>query len=134
MDWADIGKIALLVILGSLGLALLLLLLAYRKLKNLKVPPQADLFTTLRHVPLVLVIILDLLDMALDVFAAPFSWFLLHQLGLDALKGVTVIEGIIPGTQLIPTLTAAWVLARLGFRMPGQQIEGYRPPPRPREP
>jgi hypothetical protein len=32
---------------------------------------------------------------------------------LQALQLVTVFEGLIPGTQLIPTMTAAWVLARI---------------------
>jgi hypothetical protein len=38
---------------------------------------------------------------------------ILTKLGLGPLRGVTVVEGLIPGTGAIPTMTAAWVLARV---------------------
>ncbi len=125
---ADLGRIVLIFMGVSLLLAIILLILTYRRLKNMHIPEGADFFTTLRHVPLVLVLILDLLDFGLDIFAAPVSWLLLGQLGLQSLQGVTVIEGLIPGTQLIPTLTGAWILARMGVKLPGSKIEGYVPP------
>ncbi len=117
-DWALFFQI----LLGAMGLSLILaiglLIITYRHLRNLKVPPNADFFTTLRHVPLYLVIILDLLDFGLDILATPFTWILLSSLGLQSLRMVTAIEGLIPGTQMIPTLTVAWILARLGFNLP----------------
>jgi hypothetical protein len=111
--------------LVSLILALLLLLLAYRRLKRIRIPPRADFFTTLRHVPLVLVIILDLLDFALDFMAIPIGWALLRHLGLGNLIGVTVVEELIPGTQFIPTLTISWLLARAGVRLPSRSLKDY---------
>ncbi|MBN1260952.1 MAG: hypothetical protein JXB35_09755 [Anaerolineae bacterium] len=118
INWSLIGAAALITGAGSLLLSVILLLLTYRSLKKIAVPPQADFFTTLRHVPISLVLILDLLDLALDFFAAPVGWIILGQLGLESLRGVTVIESLIPGTQFLPTLTAAWILARLGVRLP----------------
>ncbi len=61
-------------------------------------------------------IALDLLDFSLDFLSAPFAWVLLGRLGLQPLRAVTVIESLIPGTQFIPTMTAAWILARLIHR------------------
>jgi hypothetical protein len=34
-------------------------------------------------------------------------------LGLKALRNTAVLEAIIPGTQIIPTLTLAWIGVRL---------------------
>jgi hypothetical protein len=58
------------------------------------------------------VLLLDLLDLGLDIFSVPLTWPLLGRLGLAPLRGVAVLEGIIPGTQLIPTMTMAWLFAR----------------------
>jgi hypothetical protein len=102
-------------ILSLLGLvvAVLMLILAYRRLRRLNLPAYADFFTTLRAVPLSLVLFLDFLDFSLDFFAAPVAWVVLGRLGLQGLRGVTVVEEVIPGTQLIPTMTAAWLLVRI---------------------
>ncbi len=56
---------------------------------------------------------LDLLDFTLDILSAPVAWMLLTRLGLGPLRGVTVVEGLIPGTQIIPTMTLAWIASRL---------------------
>ncbi len=108
---------ALLVLLGCIAVALVgaiaLLVLAARQIANLNVPEDADFFETLQCVPITVPLALDLLDMAFDVFSAPVSWVVLELLGLRALQLVTVFEGLIPGTQIIPTMTIAWVVARL---------------------
>ena len=96
----------------GLTLALLLLIWILVKVKRLPIPKDADFFTTLRYTPLTVVLFLDLLDMLFDFFAAPFAWGLLSYLNLHALRPVTVIEALIPGTQFIPTMTAAWLFAR----------------------
>lgn len=90
-----------------------LIFLAIRQVEDLEIPSDADFFETLRLIPITVPIALDLLDLAFDVFAAPVSWFILDLLGLEALKTVTVVEGLIPGTQVLPTMTLAWVLARI---------------------
>jgi hypothetical protein len=63
-------------------------------------------------VPLYLVIAIDLLDLALDVLAAPVAWVLLNHLGLRSLRNISTVEAIIPLTGAIPTLTIAWFLVR----------------------
>ncbi len=110
---------AVLVIAAVLGLVGLLLI--HRSLGRLRVPPHADLATTLRIVPLSLVVVLDLLDLGLDIFATPIVWLVLSRYRLQALRNTAAIEALIPFTQAIPTLTLAWFAVRaLGLgRLPG---------------
>jgi hypothetical protein len=112
-EFIAIAQVMLAAMLLSLALAVVLIALTYRRLKRLHIPPDADFVTALRHVPLSLVLLLDLLDFGLDFFSVPIAWVLLSKLGLQSLRGVTVVEEIIPGTQLLPTMTAAWFAARL---------------------
>ena len=110
--------ISALVIMGtSLLAAVALIALAVRRVKRFDIPPNAGFVATLQGTPLILVLGLDLLDLALDVFAAPIAWVLLDYLNLQGLRGMTVVESLIPGTQLIPTLTLSWIVARV---MPDQ--------------
>lgn len=113
--------IIVLIFLG-IGLVLSLLLLGWViwRVKRLNLPANTDFFTTLRATPLSVVILLDVLDFTLDFFSAPFAWALLGYLGLKPLRTVTVIESIIPGSQLIPTMTVAWLIAR---KLQPHQIE-----------
>jgi hypothetical protein len=93
----------------------------------LHIPSDATFSETLLLAPLSLVILIDLLDLALDFLAAPISWAILDRLGLKALRGVASVEALVPGTQLIPTLTLCWFGVRLlGGRqkMSGQQFIG----------
>jgi len=97
----------------SLAAAILLILVTYRRLRRLSLPFDASFTTFLRTVPITVVIILDLLDFGLDVFSAPVAWILLGKLGLQGLRGITVLEELIPGTQFLPTMTLAWIGIRL---------------------
>jgi hypothetical protein len=108
----------------SLLAAILLTLVTYRRLRHLRLPPDADFTTCLRAVPISVVIILDLLDFGLDVFAVPIAWVMLGKLGLQGLRGITVVEEIIPGTQLLPMMTLAWIGIRLYDRFTGTR--GYQ--------
>src|ERR1044071_2106248 len=99
--------------LVALVLAALFLAQAYRKLRRIRLPPDADFFTTVRAVPLSLVVALDLLDLALDVFSTPIIWIILNRLGLQSLRNVASIEALIPVTNVIPTLTLSWLAARI---------------------
>lgn len=102
-------------ILFGLGLIASLITLAwvFWKVRRINLPAGTEFFDALRATPLSVVILLDLLDLTLDFFSAPFSWILLNKLGLQPLRTVTVIEALIPGTELLPTMTIAWVVARL---------------------
>jgi len=104
--------LGLLAVFGAV-LATILLVIAAQQIANLVVPPDADFFETLQHVPITVPLALDVLDLAFDIFSAPISWFVLELLGLKALQGITVLEGFIPGTQLIPTMTVAWGISRV---------------------
>ncbi|MFB0537686.1 MAG: hypothetical protein ACETWR_22185 [Anaerolineae bacterium] len=105
----------------SLVAAVLLTLVTYRRLRHLRLPPDADFMTCLRAVPISVAIILDLLDFGLDVFSVPIAWVMLGRLGLQGLRGVTVLEELIPGTQLLPMMTLAWIGIRLYDRLVGQR-------------
>lgn len=103
--------------LGSvLLLAIVLLFVAVRQMKQLEIPADADLTTTLLHIPIVVVLGIDLLDFALDFLALPIVWVLLDRMGLRALRNISAIEALIPFTQPVPTLTLAWVAVRMGMR------------------
>jgi hypothetical protein len=117
----------------SLTIALLGLLLMVRHVRQLNIPPEADFFTTMRLVPLPLVILLDLLDFGLDIFSAPVAWIFLDRMGLANLRNKVVIEALIPATGPIPTFTIGWLMARflkLGddqLLHYAKQISGPRP-------
>jgi hypothetical protein len=113
IDLTSLGYI-LLVLLGvGLFLAMLLLGLVFWRVRKIQLPADADFFMALQATPFVVVLVLDLLDFSLDFLSAPISWLLLRRLGLGALQGVTLLEEFIPGTQVIPTMTIAWLLARI---------------------
>lgn len=115
VDWGSLLKLAAVVAVVALVLAGIVLALAFRALRRLKVrvPTNADFFTTVRAVPLSLVVGLDLLDLGLDVFSAPIIWVILNRFGLQALRNVATVEALIPISGPIPTLTLAWLAARL---------------------
>ncbi|HEX5760439.1 MAG TPA: hypothetical protein VF121_14720 [Thermoanaerobaculia bacterium] len=121
----------------ALCVAFVLLVYVYRRLQRLDVPEGAGFFATLRLVPLALVVALDLLDLALDVFATPIVWVVLRRFRLHALRDVATFEALIPFTGPIPTLTLAWFAARwldLGDR-PARPAPAPRPAlPRPKRP
>ncbi|GEM_PF-1144188 len=93
---------------ASVGLALI-----WRSIKRLNIPAEAGFFATMHHVPLVLMVLLDLLDFGLDIFAAPVSWVILDRLGLRALRNKAALEALLPFTQTVPTFSLAWLAARL---------------------
>jgi hypothetical protein len=96
----------------ALVLAWGFLIAALRRVRKIRLPPDADFFTTVRAVPLALVVGLDFLDLALDIFSAPIIWFLLNRYNLQRLRDVATFEAIVPFTGPIPTLTLAWIAAR----------------------
>lgn len=112
MDWKTFLGAVGLVIVASLALAAAVLAVAIRKLRKIRVPPDADFFTTVRAVPLSLVVGLDLLDLGLDFLSTPITWFILDRANLKALRNTATVEALLPFTGPIPTLTLAWLAAR----------------------
>ncbi|HSF41474.1 MAG TPA: hypothetical protein VLT87_16865 [Thermoanaerobaculia bacterium] len=112
MDWGDLLRVLGVIALIALILAAVVLAWAFRSLRRIRVPQDADFFTTLRAVPLSLVVGLDLLDLGLDVLSTPIIWVILSRYRLQALRNVASIEALIPFTAPIPTLTLAWFAAR----------------------
>lgn len=96
-----------------LTLALILFLLIAHKVRRLNIPPGAGFGETLLYTPLLLVLAIDLLDLGLDVLAAPVTWVLLDRIGLKALRNISAVEALIPFTGPIPTLTISWIWVRL---------------------
>ena len=84
-----------------------------RGIRRMRIPPDADFFTTMRYIPLLLAIMLDLLDFGLDIFSAPIMWVALDRMGLYNLRNKATIEALIPITNVIPTFTVCWFAARL---------------------
>lgn len=118
-DFRLIGLLIFGVMFAAFIAGVVLLSIAVYKVRNLDIPKNASFFETLLLTPLVVVVAVDLLDLALDILAAPLSWAILEWLGLKALRGVATVEALIPGTQLIPTLTLCWVGVRIiGNRQP----------------
>jgi hypothetical protein len=93
-------------------LAVALIVWIILRIRRIDLSPNADFMTALRATPLAVVIVLDLLDFALDIFSAPISWVLLSYLGLAPLRPVAVIKDLIPVTNFIPLMTLAWLYAR----------------------
>jgi len=107
----------LVIVLALLGVSIVVgvlgLLALTRRIRRLRIPPDADFFSTLRAVPLSLVVLLDLLDFGLDIFSAPIIWVVLSRMGLPNLRNKATIEALIPITNVLPTFTLCWIAARL---------------------
>jgi hypothetical protein len=102
-------------IIMSIALALAMLLLGWVlwQVKQIDLPAGADFKTALLATPFSVVLLLDLLDIGLNFMSAPAGWAILTYLGLRPLRGVAVVEGFLPGTEAIPTMTLAWIVVRL---------------------
>jgi hypothetical protein len=119
-DFRDIALVVLGLMLAAGLIGSFVLIFAYRRIRGLNIPADATFAETLLLTPLSIVIAVDLLDLALDILAAPLSWAILDRLGLKALRGVATFEALLPGTQLIPTMTLCW----LGVRVLNTQYNG----------
>lgn len=97
----------------ALILAILLLAIIIIQVRRIQVPPGAGFAETLLYTPLLVVLFLDVLDLALDFLSAPIAWVVLDRLGLKGLRGVATVESLIPFTQAIPVMTLSWIGVRL---------------------
>jgi hypothetical protein len=116
-DWSRIGAMLLIIMLAAAMAAGLLVARIVMHVRRFHLPDEAGLRQALRAAPLAVVVLLDVLDFGFDILAAPLSWTLLGYLGLGPLRALTVIEALIPGTQLLPTMTLAWLGVRLLDRL-----------------
>lgn len=99
----------------------------WRSLRRINIPEHLSFVEALQWTPLPVVILLDLLDLVFDIFAAPITWVLLGKIGLSPLRAVTAAEAVIPGTQLIPTMTLAWLGVRLlSFRVGSRNQSAHK--------
>jgi hypothetical protein len=121
---------------ASIFVAIAGLIALTRSIRRLHIPREADFFTTMRHIPLALAVLLDLLDFGLDIFSAPILWIALDRMGLPNLRNKATIEALIPFTNVIPTFTVSWFAARLlnlGAPLLPEPYDQYgRPQPRAR--
>lgn len=113
IDWQKFLTTAGIVIGIALIVTVVVAVWVISRIRRIHLPPDADAITALRMTPLSVVILLDLLDFTFDFLSAPIAWVILGYLGLRPLRGVTVIESLIPFTQAIPTMTIAWIAVRL---------------------
>lgn len=113
METADILRILGIIVAVGLVLSLIMIVWVLWRVRRINLPPGTDFFEALRVTPLSVVILLDALDLGLDFFSAPLSWVILGKLGLQPLRTVTAIEALIPGTSVLPTMTIAWIVARV---------------------
>lgn len=103
-------------LLGLLGtyLALVLALLALwlwvvvRMVRRVTVRLDDDGLRALRSVPLALPLAIDAIDLGLDLFGAPLAWFVSNRTALKPLRGASLLEALVPGTQFLPLLTIGW--------------------------
>jgi hypothetical protein len=107
------GMIFIGVTVISLLLAIILLVFAVDRVRRLNIPPDADFIDTLRLTPFYVVLAVDLLDLGLDFLSVPVVWVILDRMGLKALRSISAVQAVIPGTQFLPTLTACWIGVRL---------------------
>ena len=109
----EIGLLIFGAMIISFVVAMIIFVLVIHRMKRMNVPPNAGFSETLLYTPVLLVVFIDLLDFALDVLAAPFTWMILDRLGLKALRGFAAFEALLPFTQFVPTMTLAWFAARI---------------------
>ncbi len=125
IDWNEVLQYMLLFAAIAFMTVIFMGAVAWWSVRRLRLPEGASFIEAMRVTPLPVVILLDLLDFFFDIFAAPVTWVLLGYLGLKPLRTVTVAEAVIPGTQLIPTMTLSWFAVRfLSQRRGGSPFVG----------
>lgn len=110
-----------------LGLLALWLWLVVRMVRRMTVRLNDSELLALRSVSVVLPLSIDAVDFGLDFFGAPLAWFIANQSALKPLRGASFFEGLLPGTQLIPSTTLGWWWAN-HVRKDGPWPAGGGPP------
>lgn len=107
------GSILLLIMGLFLILSGLIFVLLEKRLSKLQLTGKEGFSETLRQTPFLLVVAIDMLDFVLDVFATPIVWIFLGRYNLHGLRKFSAAEAIIPGTQMIPTMTLCWIAVNI---------------------
>ena len=105
------GVLIGIVLVASLAVLAVWAWLVYSLLRRLTVDRAPESVEALRQMPLALALGVDAIDLGLDFFGAPIVYALLSRGDLRALRRLTLFESLLPGTQLIPSLTISWLYA-----------------------
>jgi hypothetical protein len=115
----SLGSVLAIAIGGSIVLGLIWLWIVLRLLRRATIDRDPETLAAVRALPLGLALGLDALDLGLDFFGAPIAWLAVTEAAkrldlpeLKRLRSLTVIESLIPGTQLIPVMTITWLYAQ----------------------
>jgi len=94
-----------------LGLLALWAYVIFRIVRRMTVGLDDTGLFALRSVTIAVPLAIDAVDFGLDFFGAPLAWFIANQTALKPLRGASLWEGLVPGTQLIPSMTLGWYWA-----------------------
>ena len=75
----NLGLVVLGVMSVSLILALILLVIIIVQVRRIHVPPNATFAETMHYTPFLVVVFLDVLDLALDFLSAPIAWVVINK-------------------------------------------------------
>lgn len=111
-----------------IGLVLVLVALWFwlvvRMVRRITVRLSDTDLLALRSVSVLIPLSIDAVDFGLDFVGAPLAWFIANQTALKPLRGASFFEGLVPGTQLIPSMTLGWYWAN-HVRRDGPWPAGY---------
>lgn len=136
LGWAqaygDFGRtfVGLLTTYLALVVALLGLWLwvVVRMVRRVTVRLDDDGLLALRSVSVALPLVVDAVDLGLDLFGAPLAWLIADRSALKPLRGTSLLESLVPGTQILPLMTLGWWWAnhvrRDGPWPPGRDVPG----------
>jgi len=94
-----------------LGLVALWAFIIFRIIRRMTVGLDDTGLYALRSVTIAVPLAIDAVDLGLDFFGSPLAWFIANQTPLKPLRGASLWESLVPGTQLLPTMTLGWYWA-----------------------
>ena len=109
-----------------LGLVALWAFIIFRIIRRMTVGLDDTGLYALRSVTIAVPLAIDAVDLGLDFFGSPLAWFIANQTPLKPLRGASLWESLVPGTQLLPTMTLGWYWAnhvRRDGPWPGRVID-----------
>ena len=114
-----LGTVLLMAIGLSILLGLVWLWVVVRLIRRATVDRDPETLAAVQALPLPLALGIDAIDLGLDFLGAPVAWLAVTEAArrleapeLKRLRGLTLLESLIPGTQLIPVMTITWIYAQ----------------------